>query len=267
MSQSAGPAESRAFIKALSEVRGDAPTACAEWTAHDLVAHLAAGAQEIAELIEDAIAGRPPRPTRSFEEREAPFAALPDDELRQAMADMTRRKVAATQALSGLGTQAIIEFTGRPFTAEQLERHGRSEAALHRWDLVGDDGEGDALLAQPEMTRHAVDALNTLPVLAEAPATRAAQAGLHDARIVLRSPDRPDVVLVASAGTARFELVTDPPVDANAIVTTDSVNRLLTIWGRRSSRRQITISADPDLWSTVARTLWPAAVRWPNGHE
>ncbi len=119
------------------------------------------------------------------------------------------------------------------------------------------------LLAQPELTRHAVDVLNTLPVLTETPTARAASAGLTDICVVLRSPGQPDVVLVAGADTARFELADFGPVDRDAVVTTDPVNRLLTIWGRRSARRGITISADPAIWSTVAATLWPAAVRWP----
>lgn len=267
MSQPASPAESRAFMKALDEVKPDAPTACAEWTAHDLIAHLAAGAQEIAELIEDTIAGRPLRPTRSFDEREAPFAALPDDQLRHAMVEVTARKIVATRALAERGADATFEFTGRLFTAPQLETHSRSEAALHRWDLVGDDEEGDALLAQPELTRHAVTVLNTLPLLSEAPAARAAQGGLSDAQVVLRSPGQPDVVLIASADTARLELVQDGSVDGDAIVTTDAVNRLLTLWGRRSTRRDIAIIADPALWSTVATTLWSAAVPWPPDGE
>jgi uncharacterized protein (TIGR03083 family) len=259
------PAESRAFMAALNGVAPDASTACAEWTAHDLVAHLAAGAEEIAELIEDRLANKPPRPTRAFDEREAPFAELPDDQLRQAMVHQSRRKIAATQALSTLGGDATFEFTGRPFTAVQLETHSRSEAALHRWDLIGDDEVGDELLAQPELTRHAVEVLNTLPVLNEAPGTRAAAGGLFHTRVVLRSPDQPDVVLIAEADGARFELIADGPADGDAIVATDAVNRLLSIWGRRSGRRQIGIVADPGLWSAVAGTLWPSAVCWPPG--
>ncbi|MGH3788727.1 MAG: maleylpyruvate isomerase N-terminal domain-containing protein [Pseudonocardiaceae bacterium] len=140
----ASPAESRAFMAALDEVEPDAATACADWTAHDLVAHLAAGAQE-----------------------------------------------------------------------------------------------------KPELTRHAVDVLNTLPVLAEAPGARADVGGLFHSRVVLRSPDQPDVVLIADTSGARFELIAGGPANGDAVVATDAVNRLLTLWGRRSSRREITITADP----------------------
>ncbi len=179
------------------------------------------------------------------------------------MVEVSHRKRIAIQRLAERGADAMFEFTGRRFTATQLETHARSEAALHRWDLVGDDAPGDVLLAQPELTRHAVDVLNTLPVLTETPAARTARAGLTDICVVLRSPGQPDVVLVARADTARFELADFGPFDGDAAVTTDPVNRLLTIWGRRSTRREITISADPSIWSTVAATLWPAAVPWP----
>jgi hypothetical protein len=263
MSISGAPRESRALIEALARVDPGAATACSEWTAHELVAHMAAGAKEIADLIEDALAGRPVRATQSFDEREADFIALPDEQLRQAMVTESRRKVAATEALAAQGPQATFEFTGRPFTAELVERHSRSEAAIHRWDLVGDDAEGEKLLAQPEFTRHAVEMLNTLPILAEAPATRAREAGVSRLRIVLRSPGEPDVVLAATADGARFELVDNGPAEGDAVVTTAPANRLLSIWGRRSVRHRITLEADPSVWAAVNAVLWPLAVHWP----
>jgi hypothetical protein len=263
MSTLRAPRESRALMEALARVDPGAATACSEWTAHELVAHQAAGAKEIADLIEDALAGRPVRATKSFDEREAGFNALPDDQLRQAMVTENRRRIAATEALAARGAQPTFEFTGRPFTAGLVERHSRSEAAIHRWDLVGDDAEGEQLLAQPEFTRHAVEMLNTLPILAEGPAARVRQAGVSRLRIVLRSPGEPDVVLAATADGARFELVDNGPAEGDAVVTTDAANRLLSIWGRRSVRHRITIEADPSLWATVNAVLWPFAVRWP----
>ena len=77
------PRESLELMSTLAGADPDARTACSQWTVHDLVAHLAAGAKENADLIEDALAGRPARETRSFAEREPAFAAMPDDQLRQ----------------------------------------------------------------------------------------------------------------------------------------------------------------------------------------
>ena len=56
------PRESLELMKTLADADPAAPTACSQWTVHDLVAHLAAGAKENADLIEDALAGvRPVR--------------------------------------------------------------------------------------------------------------------------------------------------------------------------------------------------------------
>ena len=101
-------------MKTLAEADPAAQTACSEWTVHDLVAHLAAGAKENADLIEDALAGRPARATRTFTEREAAFVAMPDEHLRQELIHESRRKLAAVQELSDRGPDATYQFTGRP---------------------------------------------------------------------------------------------------------------------------------------------------------
>src|SRR5206468_3540706 len=58
--------EGRALLAAIDALPPSAPTACTGWTAHEIVAHLTAGAKEIADLIEESIAGQPPRPTLGF---------------------------------------------------------------------------------------------------------------------------------------------------------------------------------------------------------
>jgi hypothetical protein len=258
------PKESRALMEALNRVDPASATACSEWTAHELVAHLAAGAKEIADLIEDTLAGRPARATQTFEQREAGFIAMDDQQLRQAMVEHSRRKVAATEVLAARGPQATFEFTGRPFTAEVLERHSRSEAAIHRWDLVGDDEVSEQLLAQQEFAGHAVEMLNTLPILDETPTARARRAGVSRLRIVLRTRGEPDIVLEATEHGARFETCESGRAGGDAVVTTDAPNRLLTLWGRRSTRRRIALESDPRLWATVNTVLWPDAMPWPS---
>ena len=49
--------EGKALMSTLDEAAPTHPTACAGWTARDIVAHLAAGPQEIADLIEEKLAG------------------------------------------------------------------------------------------------------------------------------------------------------------------------------------------------------------------
>jgi hypothetical protein len=226
---------------------------------HDLVAHLAAGAKENADLIEDALAGRPARATRTFAEREPAFVAMPDEQLRQELVGQSRRKVAAVEALAARGPDATYQFTGRPFTAVLAQTHARSEAAIHRWDIAGDDETSMELLAAPELTSHAVDILNTLPILCEAPLSRARVAHIHELRIVLRSPAQPDVVMDIDPDGARFELSEiGQPADGDAVVETDPAHRLLSIWGRRSPHHPVTVVADPKLWAPVAAVLWDA---------
>lgn len=63
-----------------------------------------------------------------------------------------------------------MAFSGRRMSVGEIQMHGRSEAALHRWNLCEDDEAGDELLGQPELTAHGVTVLNAmLPGSAETP--------------------------------------------------------------------------------------------------
>jgi uncharacterized protein (TIGR03083 family) len=255
--------EGQALITALDGVAPSAATACAGWTAHHIVAHLAAGSKEIADLIEEKLAGRPPRPTRAFEDREPAFRALPEEELRAAWHSQIQRKTEAQNALAEVGGDSTFDFTGTALTVAQIVTHSRSEAAVHRWDITGTDDVSDELLAQPELTRHAVTVLNSMSVLKESAATRIAHGHRLPLRIVLRAPGQPDVVLAANDGrNARFELVCEGTADGDAVVRIDAAHRLLILWGRRPSKRPVTIQADEAVSDTVSRVLWPNAISW-----
>jgi hypothetical protein len=246
----------------LPSVAPDAPTACTAWTAHALLAHLTAGAKERADLIEDKLAGRPERVTKAFAEREAVFLALPDAELRAALVRETGRFETAVAALAQLGADVTISFATARFTAAHLAMHQRSEAAIHRWDLVGADKIGDELLAQRDLTQHGVSVLNRLKtVLQESPSARLKQAGVPAICIVLRSPAHQDVVLNASAGEGAFAVSDHTPLVPDALVTTDAAQRLLVIWGRRPTTRPIDIEMTTR--RNVEAVLWPAARPWP----
>jgi uncharacterized protein (TIGR03083 family) len=159
-------AEITAFLDTLSDVDPDAPTFCAGWTAHDLLAHLVAGGEEMRRLVAAKLAGRPVPATRPFAEREAPFVALPDDELRDLMGRPGLLR--ALDELYGCDPSATVAFTGAELTATQLMTHVRSELTLHRWDLIGDDDVGRALLAQPDLLAHGRFVLGQMLSLAEA---------------------------------------------------------------------------------------------------
>jgi uncharacterized protein (TIGR03083 family) len=255
--------EGAAMMATVEDTAPTAPTACAGWTAHDIVAHLAAGSKEIADLIEEKLAGSAPRPTHGFGSREAPFQALPDNELRAAWSRQNQRKTEAVAALAALGPEATFEFTGTTLTAAQISIHSRSEAAIHRWDIAGEDAVSASLLSQPELTAHAVTVLNAMPVLLESSRERMKHAGRYPLSIVLRSPDRPDVILVAdSDGNAGFELA-ERSADGDAVIEVDAAARLLTIWGRRSSIRSERVIADEATQHVIETVLWPDAVHWP----
>lgn len=149
--------ELECFLRALATVRADAPTACAGWTAHELVAHLAAGSKEMGRLVNRRLElgpGADIGPTAPFEERERPFQALPDAALRRSF---VREGLALTDAILRLqqaGPEVTVAFTGWEMTADEMIRHGRSELVLHRWDLVGTDAVSRRLLDDPELVAH-----------------------------------------------------------------------------------------------------------------
>ena len=154
-----------AFLDALDRSAPGKATHCSAWTTHDLLAHMVAGTEEMTRLATLAAADGPDPVTRSFVEREAPWRATADDELREAFVPAGARLVCALDALP-VGT--TVAFTGWAMTADQLRLHARSELALHRRDLVGDDDTGNHLLAQPELIAHGRSVLVHMPTLHEA---------------------------------------------------------------------------------------------------
>ena len=215
-------------------------TACRGWTAHELVAHLAAGAREEADLIEAHLAGRP-RATRPFEDREPAFRALPDAELRDRLVEEGARLTNVLDALAARDVHEPVEFTGRPMTRADFAMHSRSECALHRWDLVGRDDVGWAMLAQPALTKHSLGVLSAMATLPEAPANRLGPVDGEPVRIVLRSAPHDDVVVTLSGGVVALALV--PIGDTAPTAELDPAARLLALWGRREPSAPIDVNA------------------------
>ncbi|MDP9236673.1 MAG: maleylpyruvate isomerase N-terminal domain-containing protein [Chloroflexota bacterium] len=219
--------EAQALLEALDRVPPTALTACAGWTAHEVTAHLAAGADEIARLFEAFGEGLPVPPTRGFEEREAPYRAMDDGALRKRLFAASARMGSAMQAVLTREPEAIIPFTGMPFKATTFVLHSRSESAIHRWDLVGDDDISLDLLSRPEITEHAVTTL--APLLFSRGCGVAPVAGRAlSARI--RADGRQDIAIAHDSTGASLSLVPD---DGSPAIETDAAARLLFIWGRR----------------------------------
>jgi hypothetical protein len=260
-SVSSAPNPIEEFLSTLNCLPADAPTACEGWTAHELAAHLAAGIEEVAELIEDTVNDVPSRTTRGFEEREAPYRKMDNPEVREALAKIVDRAGVALEALEAKGDAVL--FFERNWSAGEMQVHAANEFAMHRWDLIGDDELTDDFLSPLCVTESAIKTLNTLKVLKEGPTFRAERAGLTNIRVVLRCPDQPDVALdVSPTGVAALELSPGEPFHGDVLVETDAANRVLTLWGRRSSARKITITGDPGLLPTVATTLWEHTPAW-----
>lgn len=149
--------EMAVFLRALATVPDDAPTACAGWSSHDVVAHLAAGSQEMGRLVGLRLELGPGvdiGPTRACEEREAPFLAMRDEALRRRFLIEAFALTDLVLKLHSIDPRVTVTFTGWDMTAEELVRHGRSELAIHRWDLVGTDRASRELLSHPELLDH-----------------------------------------------------------------------------------------------------------------
>ncbi len=220
--------ETDAFFAALEQTAPDACCACLGWTAHELVAHLVAAAIEVALNLEAYGEGRPVPATRGFEEREAPWRAKDAATLRRDLPGALGRMRAALDAVLEADPDAVVPWTRRQMVVATFVTHLRSELALHRFDLVGDDEESMVLLSQPELTAHAVSVLGP-PLLARG---SAAHPGLGEpARLTLAAPGEPDVVVVADATGAHLELA--GAGSGEPTVTSDPAARLLVIWGRR----------------------------------
>jgi len=220
--------EADAFFAALEQSPPDACCGCAGWTAHELVAHLAAAAIEVALNLEAYGEGRPVPATRGFEEREAPWRAKSATTLRRELPGALGRMNAAIDAVLAAEPHAVVPWTGRQMVVATFVTHLRSELALHRFDLVGDDEEGATLLAQPELTAHAATVL-ARPLLARG--SRVLTERCEPVRLTLASPGEPDVTVVVDGGGARLELEEHRATEPIALC--DPGARLLMLWGRR----------------------------------
>jgi uncharacterized protein (TIGR03083 family) len=218
--------EMDAFMRAIGSQPADALTGCREWTAHEVGAHLAGNSAEIARAVDAYADGRPVPSTRGFEERQAPFRALPHAALIQAIVDETEHMNSSLGTVLSGDPEAVIPWTGRQMRVADFRTHMRNEFALHRWDLVGDDDTSMELLSQPDLTAHSVKVLgHILPR-----AGMEAKGAPEGFRARLRSPGASDVLLSVEHHAARMWLA-DP--GDGLTLSCDSAARLLFMWGRR----------------------------------
>jgi uncharacterized protein (TIGR03083 family) len=226
--------EAEAFLAVLQSLPPQAVTACRGWTTHELTAHLASGADALANQIEAHFEGRAIPAFGTWEEREPAYQAIDDPALRRRLEEAERRMNAGFDELLKIGADTVIDQVGFGFPIGELVLHMRQEFAVHRWDLVGDDEENDRLLAQPELLAHSIRMLGD-PLMARGlQADPSPEAALS---IRLRCPGQLD--LLVTVHNRKGNLALTSPADAADTIDTDPAARLLLIWGRRpaDSRR------------------------------
>lgn len=251
--------EAAEFINSILSNPPDRVTACDGWTNHELLAHLAAGGLDLGAIVRAHLESSPIPDTTPFDVREASFRALPDSDLRQAYIAGGSSLTDTLTEMHRRDPNATVPFTGWAMNAAALITHTRSELAIHRWDLVGDDGISFELLSQPEFTHHAIRALQHFVGLQETAAARAKEAAIPNgftARI--RSTDeQPDILCAVTDDEGTFQLV-DP--DDSPALTIDPAGRLLMLWGRRpTAAHHMTSSLPPADLATLQAWLYATA--------
>ena len=82
-------------------------------------------------------------------------------------------------------------------------------------------------------------------------------------RLALRRPDTADIIYEhTDHDGAGFEIVEGGTASGDALVSTDAANRYLSIWGRRSAQRPVTIDTDGVSPELVESLLWGAGRPW-----
>ncbi|NNN15585.1 MAG: maleylpyruvate isomerase family mycothiol-dependent enzyme [Acidimicrobiaceae bacterium] len=239
--------EANALLETIDATLPAALSACSGWTAHEITAHLAAGSVEIALNLEAYGEGKSVPATRGFEERETPFRAMDEKGLRKELPKSIARMANAIDAVLAAEPDAVVPWTGRQMAVATFITHMRSELAIHRWDLVGDDEKSLELLALPDLTNHAITVLGrVLLSRGGASATTAFSASL-------RSPGDMDIVVkvdVDGARLTRSDEVSQPSI------TGDRAALLLFLWGRRpGDPRRLTAPLGRDTLAKVEALL------------
>jgi hypothetical protein len=224
--------EAEAFLDSRQYTAPEVMSACEGWTAHEVTAHLAAAAAEITRHLRPYLAGDAVPRTRTFEEREPTFRAMDDVALQRRLETEEAQMRAVIGQVLARDPGAVIPWTGRTMAVAKFLPHMRNEFAVHRWDLVGDDDVSYRLLAQPELTEHAVDVLGEILLRA---GRRRDPRPDEDFDVRLYAGDGPAVRVRVHDGSARLDLVSDG-VD-RPHVELDPAARTLFVWGRRPDRR------------------------------
>jgi uncharacterized protein (TIGR03083 family) len=215
-----------ALLTTLDDAGPTALTSCPGWTAHHIAAHMTGNYQEARRHVEAFAQGDPLNRTRGFEEREEPLRELDQPTLLQRI---EQEAAALTSAIGGvLDTQpdAELPWTNRTVRVSGFSTHLRSESALHRWDLAGDDDISSVLLSQQDLLEHAVTFIGQ--PLCQRGLDFGGGKPAFSARV--RCAERDDLIIDADELHATLSV---GPSTGDAAIETDAAARLLLLWGRK----------------------------------
>lgn len=220
--------EADAFLETLDDTPPDAVTACRGWTTHELIAHLASGADAFAAQVEAHLDGRPVPEFGAWDVREPPYRAMDDRALRRRLVTAERRMSELFRTMLDADPAAAVPEVGWGLPVAELVTHMRQEFAIHRWDIAGEDDLGTTILGRHELIDHSVRLLGDSLLrngLTRDP--RPAEA----LRVRLRCADQPDLLLHVESGQG--SLAFTAPDDAPNVIEMDAAARLLVLWGRQ----------------------------------
>lgn len=230
--------EAAAFLDSLDGVSPRAWTPCAGWTVHELTAHVASGADGLADQVEAYLNGDPIPVLEPWPQREARLAENGPDTLRRKLLAAEQRMTATFSQMRWAGHLDPVPGVGFGFPIEELILHMRQEFAVHRFDLGVDDERGARLLGQPELLSHSVRMLSQ--------ALLAAGSAIDPSlRAVLRTPGSDDLLVEMGSGQGSLTLL---PADAepdpsDLTITCAAGDRLLLLWGRQLPDGRLQTSA------------------------
>jgi uncharacterized protein (TIGR03083 family) len=237
-----GVREAEAFLESLDDTPPDAVTACRGWTTHELVAHLASGADAFASQVEAHLEGRTAPEFGAWEVREPPYRAMPDVSLRRRLVTAEQRMTSAFTAALEQDPGLAAPDVGWGLPVAELVTHMRQEFAIHRWDLVGDDELGDQILGRTSLVDHSVRLLGDSLLKHGLQRDPSPQSPFS---VRLRCAGEPDLALDVADGAGALSF--QPPQDVPHVIETDPAARLLILWGRRpQGARRVRSSLLPD---------------------
>jgi uncharacterized protein (TIGR03083 family) len=218
--------ELTALLDTLDEVDPMALTSCPGWTAHHLAAHIAGNYEEVRLHVEAFADEQPLTRTRSWEEREASLRELDHAALLKKISEEGSLTSSVVADVLDDDPNASLEWTKRTVPISGFLTHMRSEDALHRWDLVGDDELSEQLLSQPDLLHHAITFIGR-PLCQRGVDAGAAR---NDFIARVRSAGQDDLVVQVADGEPHLML---EPQSDDADIEGDQAARLLLLWGRK----------------------------------